>query len=103
MLWSSRLANAAAQDVALDVISKMETDVVGFDQCHILKYSPMAVELGLVTHGGDGCHERPGYKNALSDYGQVEDLTVVKGRFGVLEMMLCRRGSSGDLLDVTSA
>ena len=61
----------------------------------------MDLELGLVVHGNNGCHERSGYENMLAHCRQVKELTVVEGQFGILELMLCRRASNGDFSDVS--
>ena len=76
----------------------MGTDIVAFYQCHGLKYSRMAVKLGLVVHGHNGGYERSRYKHTFAHCRQVEELTVMEGQLGVLEFMSCRRASNGDLI-----
>ena len=56
-----------------------------FDQCYGLKYSRMAVDLGLLVHGQNGCYERSRYENTFALCGQVEDLTAVDGQLDISE------------------
>ena len=80
---------------------KMGTEVIAFDQCHGVNYSRIAIKLGLVAHGQNQDDERSRYKHTLAHCQQVEELTTIKGQLGVSELVLCRRASNGDLVDVS--
>ena len=89
------------QNVALHGMSKVRTKIVAFDQGHDSNYSQMAVQLRLVVHGHNRRHEPSRYKNALAHCRQVEESTIIKSQVRVSELMLCRRASNRDLIDVT--
>ena len=44
-----------------------------------------------------------GTRNRVAQGRQVEEITVVKGLFGVSELMSYRRALNGDLIDVSCA
>ena len=68
--------------------------------CHGLKYSRIAVELGLMVHGHDRCYQRLGYENTFAQSRQLEELTVVKIQFDISELVPCRSAPDGDLVNV---
>ena len=96
-----RFEEITKQNVALHVMSNVRTKKVAFDQGHGSTYSQRAVQLRLVVHGHNSRHEASRYKNALAHCRQVEESTIIKSQVGVSELMLCRRASNGDLIDVT--
>ena len=85
------------------LVSKMGTDIVTFDQCNAAKYSQRGEELGLLVHGHDGGYKRWSYKNSLAHCQQLGELTVVAGEFAFSELVSCRRASNSDLLNVPGA
>ena len=75
-------------------MSKMETDVIAFYQCHGAKYTQIAVKLGLVVHGHNRGDERSRYKHTLAHCRQAEEIAVIEVQFGALELVSCRRASN---------
>ena len=63
----------------------------------------MAVKLGLLVHGHNGGYKCSRYKKKVAHCQQVEELTVIEGQFGILQLVLCRRASDGNLVNVPGA
>ena len=60
----------------------------------------MAMELRLVTHGHNRRHQFSRDKHTFAHRRQMEEFAIIEGQLGIAKLVLCRRASNHDFVDV---
>ena len=79
---------------------EVRTNVIALNQCHGSKYTRMAIELRLVIHSHNRGHECSRDKHTFAHRRQMEKFAIIEGQLGIAELVLCRRASNRDFVDV---